>query len=313
MKSILTVAVMSLALTSVVLCRPFYFYSSTRDFKLTLVYDIEAVANEPYTVTIDYTSLVNMTIHEMKLSIWSIKDLSYTLLREVILVENANISDGWSIRRSVTITVPNNATELLIELFINYSIEVQRMHNCEVTVAIREQSYDELVKSIKDLGLEVNDLSSKLDQLEIELERIKANYSKLVSNYSELKRAYEYLKEEYDLSKDYENKTIELERIRERYERLVEDHSELSKEYNDLKAKYNETYVAYLNFKSKYEELSRIYEELIKRNNSLVQRYVLLSNVTTALGMTLILILIYINRERLVALLERIKEYRKTA
>jgi len=281
---------------------------------LTLVYDIEAVANEPYTVTIDYTSLVNMTIHEMKLSIWSIKDLSYTLLREVILVENANISDGWSIRRSVTITVPNNATELLIELFVNYSIEVQRMHNYEVTVAIREQSYDELVKSIKDLGLEVNNLSSKLDQLEIELERIKANYSKLVSNYSELKRAYEHLKEEYDdLSKDYENKTIELERIRERYERLVEDHSELSKEYNDLKAKYNETYVAYLNFKSKYEELSRIYEELIKRNNSLVQRYVLLSNVTTALGMTLILILIYINRERLVALLERIKEYRKTA
>ena len=114
LKSILTVAVMPLALTSVVLCRPFYFHSSTRDFKLTLVYDIEAITNEPYTVTIDYASLVNMTIHEMKLSIWSIKDLSYTLLREVILVENANISDGWSIRRSVTITVPNNATELLI-------------------------------------------------------------------------------------------------------------------------------------------------------------------------------------------------------
>lgn len=278
-----------------VLCKP-CFYSLTEDFKLTLIYDPEAIVGEVYVVTVDYTSLANMTVHEITVSIWTVEDSDYILLKEVTLVSNETVEVGWSVRRTVALTVPST-TLLLIKVFVNYTKRDQRTFNYNVVVVVRDKSYSDLVEEVNSLKSQIVNLSTQLSELKVELEKVKANYSRVSGNYSELRRAYEDLKRMYDnLLKSYENKTVELERLREFHEVLIEDYGELLRKYDELSTGFDKAIRDYLKYRHKYDELSMRYEKLIEEVDVLAQRCVLIGSITTVLGVSLILALIYIKR-----------------
>ena len=317
------IVLLTLALSfHMVEAKPLYSKWNTNHYELTLIYDDEAILDEPYTVTVDFTALVNMTIQELKVSLWIVYDSSCRLLHEQTIIENTYVNSGWSVGKTFTTTIsitPPPEPLLILKIHLKYNVN-SKTYTLEYNggiLPVRTESYEELTDRIADLSSELENLKEELEtkeeeliKIREELEEVKLNYYILSGNYSELNRAYNDLKQYFEnildeykeLLKKYEDKLAELEKLRGVYEKLCENYRALEEDYSKLGKEYKEIYDLYMDYKSKYEELSKRYGELFDTYKELGSRYSYLSNVTTVLSFLLlisIVITLYMGKERI--------------
>ncbi|RLE63119.1 MAG: hypothetical protein DRN53_02740 [Thermoprotei archaeon] len=183
---------------------PLYSNWITDHYELILVYDNEAIPNNPYTITVDFTALMNMTIAELKISLWLIYDSYCRLLHEQIIIQNTTISVGWSKKKTFTTTIsivpPPTDPLLLLKVFLKYKVN-SNSHILEYSGAIlpvRARSYRDLVDEVAELSSKVKSLERKLDEKEEKLNSTREElYVNFKSRYEEVSKRYEELSNAY--------------------------------------------------------------------------------------------------------------------
>ncbi|RLE99620.1 MAG: hypothetical protein DRJ63_04845 [Thermoprotei archaeon] len=283
----------------VVSAQPLYSQlATTNEYCICLLYNEEAVLNQPFRLVFEFQAYRNMTVESLVLKTWLVWTCgNYYLLHSSTIIENQFLVAGSYIKKVIifNVALPSAAKDpiLVFEVFLKYSHENGSfdVKKSIGAVPVRSVSYSSLEAENSELKKEVAELSEKLNEMETLYLTLKANYTYLSESYSELSRKYEKLLEDYiNVSRElekirvlYASLTRHLSNVSESYEELHEEHVKVLNVLEDYKAKYSNLKKEYENLVQKYDKLTKDYLRLQREYSNLLYITIALAGVSTVL------------------------------
>ena len=213
---------------------PFYFTSIARtsstidhyynlnglEIEISAPYEAKVGENVSVTITLETDVLLDIEKVEVKIVQGSFEWIK-------VLVENTNVTNGWTITEVVAVEITSAWTEMGCRIFAVFRhtgyvtpyIEWVDFNLCRV----REVTYDELQADHQSLEISYNSLESSYESLQTEYNALNSTHNSLVSDYEALNSTYNSLETSYSsLSSSYDS--------------LQTSHNSLQTSYDSLKA-----------------------------------------------------------------------------
>jgi len=247
------------------------------EYCICLLYNEEAVLNQPFRLIFEFCAYRNMSVHYLRLKVWLVEVCgNYYLLHSSTILENTCVEENTYIEKvivfNVAISQPPKDPILLFEVYFEYSHEngTYTVKKSVGAIPVRSISYSVLVSKNEQLKQENSELKEELNEIKSEYSGLKANYSSLLQRYSELQSRYDLL------FKKYINVTSELIKIKTLYSNLLKHLSNVSENYEELQQQHYKVLDILEDYKAKYNSLKNEYNKLLDKYNKLYEEHLYL-------------------------------------
>jgi len=225
------------------------------------------------------------------------------------LVQNEDLAEDWSLKKNITLPVPNDTYG---KLYCVLETETyKRFATCDSalrfhTTQIRNLTYGELLTAYELVLGQYNITVEKLNHWIVEYQELNSTYYALLTDYNSLKSAYQSLEASYNslnssynslkrdyslLQEDYNNLLNALNSLNLTYTELLLNYTDLTWDFklsqvnlDSLQADFNDLLNTYNSLNSTYQNLLNEYENLKAENDVIMNE---LQNAKTLWGLLL--------------------------